>query len=383
MSIPMAGDTSAQLLGTEEMLFGEFDVTTPSTNVTGPRECEFQTLRALIMIPFALIFVVSVPGNLLVITAIHRERRLQNPTNVFVTGLAVADIINGLFSIPCAYFWFVSYCDTVIVLYCRFLARTCCACSVVHLVLVSVDRYIAVAKPLKYPSLLTRSRAKKSSAIAWAVIILYMCVIVVLYHLTIVYDYLKYDEGTPFQIFWNYFPSSMILVAMVVTSVIYGYVLYQAHQLRGRMKSMMKKHVPAASIRTTNRAKQLRATKTLAIVVLAFAICWLPISVTIFIEVGPSYDPGLSLAPTLFYYANSVMNPLIFAYRSRDFREAFKSILAALLCCFTTKPAMLRGRSGRPSVTSDRGSHRGSSQKQSSCGVENPAATNQNMTHDV
>nr|XP_054756499.1 adenosine receptor A2b-like [Lytechinus pictus] len=324
-----------------------------SSNMTR-LECEFQPLRLLYLIPFVLITILAVPGNLLVMAAVYRERRLKTPTNVLVVGLSVSDLTNGTLSIPAAYFWFVSYCDDLVVLYFRFIARTCCACSVVHLVLISIDRYVSVAKPLKYQSLITRRRTRKGSLITMLVIIPYMFTVVILFHLVEI-GRIDVNEKV-FEIFWNYIPSSMILVAMVVTSIIYSYVFYQAHKLRTRMTSMMRNshRTPTAQ---SSRAKQIRATKTLAFVVIAFAICWLPICIILFVDSsGTGYNPDLSIGPTMAYYANSIMNPLIYAHRSKDFRNAFKRIIRDVARCITGgKPEMQRtastmSSSQRPSV---------------------------------
>lgn len=318
-------------------------ITIAENNVTR-QECDFQPLRLLFLIPFILITILAVPGNLLVMAAVHRVKRLKTPTNVLVVGLAVSDLTNGILSIPAAYFWFVNYCDQIVVLYFRFIARTCCACSVVHLVLISIDRYVSVKKPLKYQSLITRRRARKSSMITMLVIIPYMFTVVILYHLVEI-NKIEVNQFA-FEIFWNYIPSSMIAVAMLVTSIIYGYVFYQAHKLRTRMSSMMRSSHRAPSAQNS-RAKQIRATKTLAFVVLAFAICWLPICIALFVDTnGSSYDPNLAIGPTMAYYMNSFMNPLIYAHRSRDFRGAFKRILGDVARCVVRgKPAMRRSSS--------------------------------------
>ena len=329
--------------------------------------CAFQdTLRSLLLIPFALITIIAIPGNLLVMLAVYRYKKLKNPTNVLVVGLAIADIAKGVLSVPSAYFWFVNYCDENIILIFRATVRACCAISVTHLVLISIDRYVAVAKPLKYQSLITRRRTRLASIISYLIIVPYMVLVAILYYEDINNKDVELNKIV-FGIFWDYFPSSCIVIAMVITSVIYSYVFHQARLLRSRMTSMMMRGSTASATgRTSRRNKQIRATKTLAIVVLAFALCWLPISIAIFLGGNPpNYEPMVSLGPTMLYYANSIMNPLIYAHRSKDFRDGFKAVIRDASRCFMASEPSLQ----RKSTTS----HGSSSERHSNTGCERPS----------
>ncbi|KAJ1522849.1 hypothetical protein ONE63_001997 [Megalurothrips usitatus] len=77
-----------------------------------------------------------------------------------------------------------------------------------------------------------------------------------------------------------------------------------------------------------------------------FMLCWLPFFlwyvITNLCGTDTCYTPDIVIA-VLFWigYFNSALNPLIYAYFNRDFREAFKNTLQCFFpcCCTCWKPS--------------------------------------------
>ncbi|KAG8008263.1 Adenosine receptor A2b [Nibea albiflora] len=80
--------------------------------------------------------------------------------------------------------------------------------------------------------------------------------------------------------------------------------------------------------------KEIRAAKSLSIIVGLFAVCWLPVHilncVTLFYDLKSEV---LLYVAIILSHANSAVNPIIYAYRIQDFRNTFRKILAQHFLC--------------------------------------------------
>lgn len=82
--------------------------------------------------------------------------------------------------------------------------------------------------------------------------------------------------------------------------------------------------------------REIRAAKSLSIIVGLFALCWLPVHIlnclTLFYEEmeKPEYVMYVAI---ILSHANSAVNPIIYAYRIQDFRNTFRKILTRHVLC--------------------------------------------------
>lgn len=114
---------------------------------------------------------VVVIGNGLVITAVFTHTKLRNATNTFIVSLAAADLMLGLTVLP--------YSSTKEVLqghwpfgyiWCRIWLAVdvwLCTASILNLCAISLDRYLAITRPFKYPRLMSPLRAKLLVTAVW------------------------------------------------------------------------------------------------------------------------------------------------------------------------------------------------------------------------
>ncbi|XP_076182005.1 5-hydroxytryptamine receptor 7 isoform X2 [Ptiloglossa arizonensis] len=107
----------------------------------------------LIALVLGSIIVGTVIGNILVCVAVFRVKKLRKPCNYLLVSLAVSDLCVALLVMPMALLYQISgnwsfgkiMCD----IWVSFDVLSCAA-SILNLCMISVDRYCAITKPLKY-----------------------------------------------------------------------------------------------------------------------------------------------------------------------------------------------------------------------------------------
>ncbi|XP_034233227.1 octopamine receptor beta-3R-like isoform X2 [Thrips palmi] len=107
----------------------------------------------------------------------------------------------------------------------------------------------------------------------------------------------------------------------------------------------MELNVNGTTVRQQSWRTEHKAARTLGIIMGTFMLCWLPfflwyVITTLCGEACPSPDMVVAVLFWIGYF-NSALNPLIYAYFNRDFREAFKNTLQCFFpcCCTCWKPA--------------------------------------------
>uniref|UniRef100_A0A3B3HGH1 G-protein coupled receptors family 1 profile domain-containing protein n=1 Tax=Oryzias latipes TaxID=8090 RepID=A0A3B3HGH1_ORYLA len=95
--------------------------------------------------------------------------QLHTPTNILLLSLAVSDFLVGLLSLPLDIYrstscWFLG---EMMCAFFFFLACQIPFVSVGNMILISVDRYVAICHPLHYPTRITAVRAKICVCLCW------------------------------------------------------------------------------------------------------------------------------------------------------------------------------------------------------------------------
>jgi hypothetical protein len=136
-------------------------------------------VRVLTLTCMGVIDICAFIGNLLVICAFFRTRRLQTVTNYFIASLAFADALVATFVLPLGIYYYqrnrswrlgLILCDLWVssdVLL--------CTSSILNLTCISVDRYMAITRPLTYTAYRSKFLARVMILLVWIVSVVITC----------------------------------------------------------------------------------------------------------------------------------------------------------------------------------------------------------------
>ncbi|XP_029936488.1 trace amine-associated receptor 13c-like [Myripristis murdjan] len=287
-----------------------------------------------IMLLYILIFSMSlltVALNLLVIISISHFRQLHTTTNFVLLSLAVSDLLVGLLLMPLEIIrlgscWFLGdvLCS---VLY--LLGFIITSASVGNMVLISVDRYVAICDPLRYPITITQTRVQICVCACWTSAVFYsslilkdvltqpgrhischgQCVIVI-----------NYISGAVDLVFTFICPITVIIVLYLRVFVV---AVSQARAMRSHIVSVTLQ--PSGT--GTAKKSELKAARTLGIVVAVFLICFCPYYSSCLINQETSSNVFSIKFEVWLLLFNSCLNPLIYALFYPWFRKSIKLIV--------------------------------------------------------
>ncbi|XP_040012345.1 adenosine A2a receptor a [Xiphias gladius] len=295
------------------------------------------TASVLYIVLELLIAVFSVLGNVLVCWAVCLNSNLQSITNFFVVSLAVADIAVGVLAIPFSIVISTGFCSNFygcLFIACFVLVLT--QSSIFSLLAIAIDRYIAIKMPLRYSSLVTGQRAQGIIAICW--------VLSIIIGLTPMMGWHKLSESSnstcspglmkclfeevvvmEYMVYFNFF--ACVLIPLLMMLAIYLRIFMAA---RHQLKLIEVKAVHGEKSGSMLQ-KEVQAAKSLAIIVGLFAVCWLPLHIincfTLFCPQCHRPPLWIMYVAIILSHGNSVVNPFIYAYRIREFRQTFRRII--------------------------------------------------------
>uniref|UniRef100_A0A674BWB2 G-protein coupled receptors family 1 profile domain-containing protein n=1 Tax=Salmo trutta TaxID=8032 RepID=A0A674BWB2_SALTR len=270
---------------------------------------------------FSLISAVTVFLNILVIISISHFKQLHTPTNLLILSLAVSDLLVGLIVIPATTVAIMESCwgfgdyFCVFQIYSTFL---CTSLSLGNLVLISIDRFVAVCDPLLYHSKITITRMMCCISITWCCCIIYRAAIIKNFVNVQVPSRCLTECFIVEGITWGN------IIDLVITMVVPCSIIITLY-----MKIFVVARSQAASVSgvTTVQANksERKAAKTVAIVVFNYLICWIPF-LFIFFFFSILID-NFSTFIIFLPLVNSLINPIIYAFFYPWFKVTAKLIL--------------------------------------------------------
>ena len=310
--------------------------TSPTTSATiGDVE------RNILLAFCSIMLVLTVFGNTLVCVAIYVDLRLRSPTNWFIASLAVSDLFYGLGNLPFRIAAMITAMpNSAVCSLWVWIDMICAAASMANLAVISVDRYLKITKPFAYHKNMTKRRSFGAIGGVW----LYATTLA---SLSIIRwpgaGGVQVDPSNGMcpndnRVFYTVANIVAFLVPLTMLCVNYSMILRTAWiQFKKMQHSIVNTSSKEDKRKQKSVTRDFKATKTLAIVLLTFTICWAPFFIMFTIH---QYDPlYLTDLPVdfangivyTFYFVlpniNSACNPVIYAYFNSDFRRVFKRLI--------------------------------------------------------
>ncbi|XP_034417945.1 trace amine-associated receptor 13c-like [Cyclopterus lumpus] len=280
------------------------------------------------LLPFFLMSIstLTVALNLLVIISVSHFRKLHTPTNILILSLAVSDLIVGLLLLPV---------EIILKLSCWFLGDLACSlfnyvsfivtsASVGNMVLISMDRYMSICDPLHYTARVTVNRVRLCVCMCWLGSVSYSAVFA--------RDSLtqpgKYNScHGECVVFIDYVSGAVDVVLTCALPVTVIIVLYaRVFSVAVAQARAMRSQISVVSVGLKMMRSELKAARTLGVVVVLFLICFCPYYAVSLVSDSLVSSSYVSFVLYLFYL-NSFLNPLIYALFYPWFRKAIKRIV--------------------------------------------------------
>ncbi|XP_040279791.1 adenosine receptor A1-like [Bufo bufo] len=290
-----------------------------------------------------LIALISVLGNILVIWAVIVNQALRDTTFFFIVSLAVADIAVGALVIPLAIIISIGLETefySCLMVACIMLILT--QSSILALLAIAVDRYLRVKIPTSYRSVVTARRAVIAITGCW--VLSFIVGLVPMFGWNNI-NYLRRQHNSTYgeiiitcefetvismeyMVYFNFFV--WVLPPLFLMLIIYLEVF-------NLIQRQLNKKVSSSSKDPQKYyGKELKIAKSLALILLLFALSWLPLHtlncITLFCQTCNT--PMIITYIAIFLtHGNSAMNPIVYAFRIEKFRSTFLYIWKKYFCC--------------------------------------------------
>ena len=246
--------------------------------------------------------------NTLVIVTIQKTRELQTNSNILITRLAITDLLVGAVSTPLNI-----RVDALILrgtvpesIVCASYMHVCA--SYMHLILMGWERYVAIAKPMKYKVLVRKRRIKRYSGIVWITVVIVYVLVMTLQAIALPHEFLLV-----LHLIEGVFSLISFLALVYFYSMVYS---------KARKQSQCQISQITAKI-------QNRIAFTACLLTAAVFLCSLPMAVFV---ATLQFLPILRASSVFRWsevplYLNSLLNPVLYFYRNRRYRKAALKLL--------------------------------------------------------
>lgn len=303
----------------------------------------FQAVTSTLTAVISLVSISAFVGNILVTVAFFKNASLRTSPNYFIVNMAVSDLFSALAIWPLyATEGMLSkkklIDDPMATVLCKLGQYSRCVSqlvSIVSLVLIVVERFIAIVHPFQVKKFTKRLRA---------VLLIFTWIISALVAIPFLpfSKIVQQDQQIFCRFSWGkkelsiYLPTGFLLfycVPLITIIVLYSRIMKCLRHSRPTACEAQE------STTVRNRQQNMTVMKVFISIVIAFFLCWTPLCVYVFLKTvfPPVYtkDSCLRIAGFFFYIFPSLgtaINPVILFVSSTNFSEALKEMLNRFKC---------------------------------------------------
>ncbi|XP_037129933.1 beta-2 adrenergic receptor isoform X1 [Syngnathus acus] len=312
--------------------------------------CCTRTNKILMVVFMALLILAIVFGNLLTLAVVLGTKRFRTPQGYLKASLAAADLAVGVFVVPLSVYaelqlmagdsapeWTASNSRSMSVHPCAVMGPIFAGCTLVSITtifLMSIERSIAVLRPLHKDSVITRKRTSILIALSWLGSF-FLAVSPLLFSREIVLEYntcsrmCNYALGTigefPSQA-WNI----LLLFPAFDFTLLGGTVAINIISLSSiRQHSKRRKHLAETECQKASKPtfSDIKAAKTIGTLTVAFTASFTPIAVFVVGNVLGNEWCNFSFFAFWILASNSCCNVIIYSVRDHKFRLCAQKLL--------------------------------------------------------
>ena len=272
-----------------------------------------------------LLSIITVAGNGIVIYLIVTRHRLHTTVNWFILSLALAD-----FSIGASYLLTEYTCDA---LSCNdnlwhAIGSFLVAASAINLCLMTLDRYIAIVKPLKYVTFMTTRRVVLLISTAWLATFLPHFIFLV----TVVISTSPNEvHRKMFMVFDFVFYETLPLVFLpLATGHMFLIARRHSRQNAALVAQLRFNQRIEHGIEASTQSQETSSVKLVGVAVTVFVICYTSeLCHTVFAQltgIKNHQDWYFTYINELFIFLNSAVNPVAYALFKSDIKKSLRSM---------------------------------------------------------
>ena len=306
----------------------------PTNNTNGSEEMQQEAsdhTAAYILYGFLSFF--TLIANSMVLLLIWRNRNLRSTSNLILTSLATSDLLTGFIAVPmviaCSETLRPEVCITMDIAN-RFLAFS----SVGHLILLSVDRYLRIKRPLQYPSMVTEERVYSAIAVAW-VFALLASLVQLTWILTVMDEYALIRIELAYDVFCMAVLVVMPLIIMVfIYTKIFMHLRWQSNQIHSEISTQAAEQINTGRRKVNEKRVALVLITMAAVFILGLFLYFFWAIMDDLGELGLHFFPEATdiivTCVIFFRFFTALCNPLLYTFNKQDFFDALKSFLREL-----------------------------------------------------